>query len=252
MYADDRNSALTSSLRLSAMLLLVGQLLYIVVTLLHTGGDANNHPFIFAAYASSGNWTAVHVAQFACMAILIAGLLTLAFAMDAEVRGTKWLGQLGAAAAVTALALEGALQAVDGVANKQVDLAWVSAPDAEKAARFASAEAIRWLEWGTRSYQAFALGIALLLLAAAVVRTAWVRRPIGYLMGLSGVVFLAQGWVVGAEGFSPAMSNAIVLAELLNVVWMVWLVVVAWRMQPSEPRGLADERLSGPTAIQTP
>jgi hypothetical protein len=113
-----------------------------------------------------------------------------------------------------ALALEGALQAVDGVANKQADLAWVSAPEAEKAARFASAEAIRWIEWGVRSYQAFALGLALLLLAAAVVRTAWVPRPIAHLMGLSGLAFLAQGWVVGAEGFSPAMSNAIVLAEV--------------------------------------
>ena len=60
-------------LRLSATLLLVGQLLYIVVTLFHTGGDGNNHPAIFAAYAASGTWTAVHVAQFVCIAIFIAG-----------------------------------------------------------------------------------------------------------------------------------------------------------------------------------
>ena len=44
-------------LRLSAALLLAGQLLYVVVTLFHTGGDANHHPSIFAAYASSGIWT---------------------------------------------------------------------------------------------------------------------------------------------------------------------------------------------------
>ena len=68
----DRNSV-----RISAMLLLVGQLLYIVVTQFHTGGDANNHPAIFAAYAASGIWTAVHVGQFAAMAILLAGLLAL-------------------------------------------------------------------------------------------------------------------------------------------------------------------------------
>ena len=53
---------------------------------------------------------------------------------------------------MVALALEGALQAVDGVANKQADMAFVTAADAEKAARFASAEAIRWIEWGMRSY----------------------------------------------------------------------------------------------------
>ena len=39
-----------ASLRLSATLLLVGQLLYVVVTLLHTGGEANHHSAIFAAY----------------------------------------------------------------------------------------------------------------------------------------------------------------------------------------------------------
>jgi len=81
-----------------------------------------------------------------------------------------------------------------------------------------------------RSYQAFALGLALLLFAAAVVRVAWVPRPIGYLMGISGLAFLVQGWVVGIEGFSPMMSNAIILAEVVDVVWMIWFVVAAWRM----------------------
>src|SRR6266487_1298156 len=100
-----------SSLRLSATLLLAGQLLYIVVTQFHADGDANNHPAVFAEYARSGTWTAVH------------------------------LGQFAAASAVAALALYGVLQAVDGIANKQVDDAWVAAPHAEKAARFASAEA---------------------------------------------------------------------------------------------------------------
>ena len=232
----DRNS-----LRLAGTLLLVGQFLYIVVTLFHTGGDANNHPAIFAAYAGSGTWTGVHVAQFVCIAIFIAGLLALAFALDFEARAAAWVGRLGAASAVVALALAGALQAVDGVANKQADLAWVSAPEAEKAARFASAEAIRWIEWGMRSYQAFALGLALLLLAAAVVRVAWAPRPIAFLMGLSGLVWLAQGWIVGSEGFSPMMSNAIVLAEVLDLLWMIWLLVVAWRMKDSEAAGLPEE-----------
>jgi hypothetical protein len=242
------NTALSPLVRLSATLLLVGQVLYILVTLLHTGGDANNHPAIFAAYAGSGDWTAVHVAQFACMATLIAGLLALWFALDLEVGVARWVARFGAASAVVALALYGALQAVDGVANKQADAAWVSAPDAEKAARFASAEAIRWIEWGMRSYQSFALGLALLLFAAAVVRTAWVPRPIGYLMGLCGVMYLVQGWVVGSEGFSPTMSIAIVLTELLDVAWMVWLVVVAWRMQDSSRR-LADEGMGRAAAI---
>jgi hypothetical protein len=238
-----------SSLRLSATLMLTGQLLFIVVTLFHADGKANNHRSVFAEYAASGSWKAVHLLQFAAIAILLAGLFALFFALDARAGTARWAGRFGAASAVVALALEGALQAVDGVANKQADLAWAGAPEAEKAARFATAEAIRWIEWGMRSYQAFALGLALLLFAAAVVRVASVPRPIAFLIALSGLVFVAQGWVVGEEGFSPTMSNAIVLAEALDLLWMIWLVVVASRMRDSEPRRLADEGVGRPDAI---
>ena len=106
------------TLRLSTILLLVGQVLYVVVTLLHTGGDANNHPAIFAAYAGGGIWTAVHVAQFACMAIMLAGLLALFFALDAHPGMPRWMARFGAALAVTTLALYGVVLAVDGVALK--------------------------------------------------------------------------------------------------------------------------------------
>ncbi len=246
------NRTVRSSLRLSAALLLVGQLLYIVITLLHTGGDGNDHPVIFAAYAESGSWTVVHLGQFVAMAILLAGLLALSYALDVQDGTARWAGRFGAALAVAALALYGALQAVDGVANKQADAAWVSAPDAEKAARFASAEAIRWIEWGLRSYQNYAVGLAVLLFAIAVVRTAWVPRLIAVLMALAGLTYLAQGWIVGSEGFSQTLSNAIVLAYVLDVVWMIWLIVVAWRMKDEPASGrLADEVVSRPDAIDT-
>jgi Domain of unknown function (DUF4386) len=222
------------SLRLSAALLLVGQVLFIVVGLFHPDGDANNHPAVFAEYAGSGSWTAVHLGQFAGMAILLAGLFALFFVLGGSAGRATWASRFGAAAAAAALALYGVLQAVDGVALKQAVNAWASAPDAEKAARFASAEAIRWLEWGTRSYQDFVLGLALLLLAAAVVRTAWLPWPMGVSIGLSGLAYLVQGWVVGSEGFSNSESIPIVAAFVLNVAWMLWLVVVAWRMPDSE------------------
>lgn len=223
-----------TSLRLSATLLLAGQLLYVLVTLSHAGGDANNHPAIFATYAASGIWTAVHVAQFACMALMLAGFLALFFALDGQPGMTRWAARFGAASAVTTLALYGVVLAVDGVALKQAVNAWASAPEAEKAARFASAEAIRWLEWGTRSYENFTLGLTVLLFAVAVARTAWVP-PIAYLMGLSGLTYLVQGWVAGTDGFSQTHTIAIVLAEVLNAVWMIWLVVVAWRMDSEAP-----------------
>lgn len=186
------------SLRLSSTLLLIGQLLYVIVTLIHTGGEANNHSAIFAAYASSANWTAVHIAQFASIAILLAGLFALFFALDAQDGTAVWAGRFGAALVVAALALYGGLQAVDGVGNKLADMAWLSAPDAEKAARFASTEAVRWIEWGMRSYQTFTMGLALLLFTIAFMRTAGLPRLKAILMGLTGLIYLAQGWVGSA------------------------------------------------------
>src|SRR6187401_816576 len=84
-----------TSLRLSATLLLVGQLLYVAVTLFHADGDANDHPAVFAGYAASGIWTAVHVGQFACMATMLAGLLALFFALDAQPGTVRWAGRFG-------------------------------------------------------------------------------------------------------------------------------------------------------------
>ncbi|SFC97364.1 hypothetical protein SAMN04487968_11739 [Nocardioides terrae] len=66
-----------ASLRLAARLLLAGQLLFIVITQFHTGGDANNHVSIFARYADSGDWKGVHALQFGAIALLTAGLLGL-------------------------------------------------------------------------------------------------------------------------------------------------------------------------------
>jgi hypothetical protein len=228
-----------ASLRLSATLLFVGQLLYVVVTLLHTGGEANHHSAIFAAYAASGIWTAVHVAQFACMAIFLGALFVLCFALDAEAEMARWAARFGAVSAVLTLALYGGVLAVDGVALKQAVNAWANAPEAEKAARVATAEAIRWLEWGMRSYQNFVLGLAVLLFAVAVVRTASIPRPIAYLMGASGLTYLWQGWLAGSVGFSQTHTTAIIVAEILNLAWMIWLVIVARRMKHSET--LTDE-----------
>ena len=133
-----------------------------------------------------------------------------------------------------ALGLYGVLQAVDGVALKHAVDAWATAPAAERAARFASAETIRWLEWSVRSYHSFVLGVSFLLFGAVVTRTAVVPRPVGYLMGLSGLAYVTQGWVVGSEGFSAANAMPTRLGIVLVVSWSGWLLVIAWRRRAEE------------------
>jgi len=223
-----------AALRLSAGLLLGGQLLYILITQLHTGGDANNHREIFIHYAGSGDWKGVHVGQFAAMTLMVAGLTVLGAALARPARSSAvWNAVVKSASVLAgvALALYAALQAVDGVGNQQVDTAWEHATGTDKPARFATAEAMRWLEWGMRSYHDYALGLVLIgfaVASVAVARSA-VPKGIAWLMAATGVAYLAQGWVVGTQGFSVADSNLIIVAWALSLAWMGWLVAASRR-----------------------
>ncbi len=217
-------------LRLSATLLFIGLVLSTVLAqYLHPGGGPTMEA-TFANYAASGDWAAIHLGQFVGEAILLAGLLVLYFALNISVGTPRWLGFFGAIAAGVALALAGVLYAVDGVALKQAVDAWVSAPAAEQATRFASAEAIRWLEWGTNSYWNFMQGLALVLFAIAIVWTARVPRPIGYLMGVSGLGFIVLGWVVGTEGFRGTPTHVVPTDVGYGFLFVlsIWLLIVAW------------------------
>jgi hypothetical protein len=226
-------------LRLSTTLVVIGEVLFALVTLFHPGReDPNNHPAVFVEYASSGSWIAIHFAQFVFMAVLLAGLLVLSFALDVQSGIPGWVGRFSAVSVVVALALYGVVQAVDGVANKHAVDAWVSAPEAEKATRFASAVTMRWLEWGTSSYQTFMFALALILLATVIVWTARVPRPIGYLMGLAAIPSLVQSWVLGTEGFAVTwLAGSLSVVGLpLMLAWSIWLLIVAWRMkEPDQP-----------------
>ena len=221
------------ALRPAATLLLGGLITYVVVTFLHTAGPANDHPVIFDDYAASHDWGAVHLGQFVGMALIVAGLHTLGAALypaqQVRAAGTALVARLGSIAAAIALGLYGVLQAVDGVALKQAADAWVNAPASDKTARFATTETVRWLEWGTRSYHCCTLGLALVLLGAAVSWTARLPRPVGVLIGLTGVAYLVQGWAVGSDGFSSANTLAILAGYVLMLAWTGWLAVIAWR-----------------------
>jgi hypothetical protein len=223
----ERNSA-----RLAAVLLLAGVVVTAIAGFLHVeGADANDHQSIFAIYAASQSWTAVHLGQFIGMVIIIFGLVALFFALDVRSGVGVWLNRFALLSAGAALALYGVLQAVDGVGLKQAVNAWASADNGDKAARFAAAETVRWLEWAVRSYQSFVFGLALILFGAVIAATGRVSRPIGYLMALSGICYIAQGWIIGSSGFASALQIPTLLGIGLILAWTVWLLIAALRMK---------------------
>lgn len=224
------------SLRLAAVLVLAGVVVSAGAGLLHAeAASANDHVASFTVYANSNIWTGAHLGQFAGMALLTTGLVTLWMALRVRHGALGWTARFGALAAAVSLALYGALQAVDGVALKHAVDAWASAAEPEKAVRFADAEVIRWLEWGMRSYHSFMLGTALILLGIVITAIRRVSRFIGYLMGLAGMAYWAQGWIIGAEGFAAINAIPTLAGIALTVGWTVWLLISAWRGKTGQP-----------------
>jgi hypothetical protein len=226
-----RTPDLRGSLQLSGVLLTAGFLVYLGVSVVHPAGvDPNDHPAVFATYARSMAWTAVHLGQFAGFAGMVAGLCVLIWALTPRGGAGAPLGAIGLLFATAALALTAGRYAVDGVALKRAVDAWAAAPRSEKTARLASAEAIRWVEEAMTSYQGIVLAVTLLCAAALIVRTRRAPLGVGYVLAVSAVAFLVVGWIVGVAGFaSPGTIPGFVSQACLPVAG-VWLMVGARRM----------------------
>jgi hypothetical protein len=228
------------ALRLAATPIVVSLLLLVMAQFAHNTidgkvGNGNTHVAEFTAIAAGSNWTVVHVAQFLATAVLTAGVLALFSALNLSAGRQLLVTRCGMGAAVVSLALAGAVYAVDGVALKQASDAWVHAPAAQKPGLFAAAEGIRWLEWGTRSYNSYVFGLALVLLAVVIAWTARLPPLLGYVIGVAGLAAMVLGWQTGVQGFAPSSAVWFYLFSVLFQVWTVWLLVLAWRTQPSSP-----------------
>src|SRR5262249_40242971 len=218
-------------LRASVTLLIVGWLLLFVMSeFLHPGGGATFEA-TFANYAASGDWAAVHLGEFVGTALYFGGLLVLFFALNVAEGPARWLAFFGAVSAGATLVLVAVLHAVDGVALKQAVDAWASAPAAERATNYAGVLTVRWVEWGTTSYQDFLWGLTLVLFAARILVTARIPGRIGYLMGLSGLAWLVLGWLIGTRGFTTANNLPQYAFFGLTTGWIIWLLISALLMR---------------------
>jgi hypothetical protein len=131
------------------------------------------------------------------------------------------LPHLAAAATVATAAVWAVLQGVDGVALKQAVDAWTSASETEKAIRFANAETVRWLEWGTQSYFRILLGLSCGLFGVAIVAGRLVAGWLGWLAILAGVLCAAIGVDVGYSGLASPLQ------DVLNITFLVAVFVFA-------------------------
>jgi uncharacterized membrane protein HdeD (DUF308 family) len=219
-----------ASLRLAATLAVVGEVVFLISGLFHPDhAPANNHTAAFTEYAASTRWAMVHIGQFVGMTLLLGGVLTLLYAINVRHGRASWLVRFAAVSAIVTIGLYAVLQAVDGVALKHAVDSWAGASLGEKVAAFRAAEAIRWLEWGVRSFANFMQGASLLLLAGVVLSTRRLPRAIGVLAGVAGLAYLVDGYVLNTEGFSMRGHAPGLVILVFGLAWVICLTVFAWR-----------------------
>ena len=213
------------ALALSGALLLIGFVANgIQRMLLHPSGAEDDHEAIFREYADSEVWVATHFAEFVLVLVAFAGFLVLCNALRRE---TPFLALLAGGAIVATGASWAVLQGVDGIGLKEAVDAWDGAHGTEEATRFADAEVVRWIEWGLQSYFRVLLGIAFLLLGAAVVASRLLPTWLGAVLAVAGLLSVGVGISVGYAGLESGFQDALGLAfQLLVLVFIVGLLVV--------------------------
>ena len=191
-----------TAVRTGTALVLTGAVAEYAVTTLHAHREEpNDHAAVFAEYAASDNWIAVHLGQFGAGLVLLVGVLVLLAGLRSAGTPTM-VARVGAAATVLAGAAFAVLQGVDGVALKHAVDSLAAAPPELREAYFHDAEIVRWGEWAMAGYSQITLGTAVLVLAAAVATSRALPRWTAVLAALSGAGFLVNGVVVSYAGFT--------------------------------------------------
>ncbi len=200
----------------------------------HPTGEEDNHESIFSEYAASDAWVATHFAEFVLVLLALSGLLVLGYALRRE---APYLALLAVGALIASGATWAALQAVDGITLKQTVDAWANASDPEKATRYADAETTRWLEWGLQGYFRVLLGVAFLLLGAAIVASRLIGSWLGVLLVVGGLLSLAIGISIGYEGLESGFQNAAGIAlQLVVLIFSVGLLIISRRVREPSAR----------------
>lgn len=221
------------AVRLAGGLLLGGVLINAISTMFHPSGDEDDHEAIFAEYADSGAWEAIHLGQLLGVLTALAGLLVIYLVLSS--RGeVAVLGRFAAAATVVTAATVVVLQAVDGVALKQAANAWVASSGAQEPIRFADAETIRWLEWGVQSYFRVMLGASLALFGAAILLARLISGWVGWLAIVAGLLSVANGIDVGYQGLESGFQDiAIGVSQIAILAFATGVLVTGVRDRDS-------------------
>jgi hypothetical protein len=214
--------------RVGSICAIAGALLLLIGTCLHPmSADPNDAIAAFTEYAADHLWVASHLTQLAGIALMTAALILLS--RELEALGSAGLPRIAAAVATASLALAAALQAVDGVALKEMVNAWAAAPAAQKDTAFHAAFAVRQIEVGLASMLSLVSGIAAVIYGVALLDARPYPKWLGILAIVGGLPTAVAGVVMAYTGFSDAEMSINMPANIILLVWFLALGVLMSR-----------------------
>jgi|SRR5215207_2683053 len=225
-------------LQMGSIAFLAGVVIVIVSTWFHPSReDPANHPLVFAEYANSNSWVAVHIGQFAGGIVVFVGgfgalYLLLVRSESSTISALAWLGFAVAIMTASVIAI---LQAVDGIVLKMAVNSWAAAPAEEKAITFRVAEGVRWIEYGTNSIFRILQGTVVVIFGVAIVKSALLSRWIGGVGVIVGAVTIVAGLEVAYVGF--AYTNIVGLRGISMTIYFIWVGILGgfmWRKSMSK------------------
>jgi hypothetical protein len=223
--------------RAGAVCAIAGGALLFLGTYIHPQqADPNNALAAFTEYAASQIWVTSHLLQLAGFILIGASLLLLA--RELEAGGARQAARLAGGGVVASVALAAALQAVDGIALKNMVDAWSGAPATEKRMAFYAALAVRQVEVGLAAALCILFGATMTIFGAALWRDR--AKWLGVIGGVVGVLMIAAGIAMAHTGFSGLAMAIQMPADLILLVWLLLLSAWLWRRGAEQPSPVDD------------
>ncbi len=153
--------------KMCAVAAVAGALTLFVGTFLRpSNADPNDPVAAFTEYAANRPWIASHLMQLFGIILIVVALVFLSRLMS-NGDGASW-AYLGVVGAGSSLSVAGALQAVDGIALKQMVDSWAAASTADKEMLFLATFAVRQIEIGLASILGLLFGITVAVYGIAL------------------------------------------------------------------------------------
>jgi hypothetical protein len=223
-------------LRIGSIAFLAGAIIAILSTAFHPSTeDPSNHRLVFAEYASSDSWIAIHIGQFAGVIMVFAGgFVTLyLFLVQSESSMASVLAWIGLALAIMTASAFAILQAVDGIAQKRAVDSWVADPSEDKAITFGVAEGIRFIEYGTNSIFRILQGLVAIMFGVAIVKSKLLNKWIAGAGVAIGAVTIYAGLEVAYLGFG-GLTTMIGISTIIYFIWVGILGGFMWKKSMSK------------------